>query len=630
MSDIGSTNVPQIQWSSGGPIVPSGPAVLAGVQQDYTIAFSVTFNWNGNTPQGQLTASTATLINNANQELAWIATQVDPAYSTGRFQDAIGRITPGPGFARLPSEPTVLQIECLGAAGVVLPAGPTSFAMLVDPSGNIYQATETTTIPSGGSVTLSFAAVVPGPTGVPGTVSIYQAISGWDTAVVVSGVVGQNVETSQEFELRREQTLALNSVNANASILAAVRNVPAVLDAYVIDNPSNAPATIGGVLIPANGLYVAVTGGAAAAIAQAIWSKKPPGIPLYAGNNSQVVQDTNPAYSPPYPNYTITWETPAALPVYFAIVIAASTQVPATAVAQVQNAIVNAFNGGGATFTGTISENLLTVSAVLQGVITVGQTISGAGVAAGTTIIGLGTGTGDIGTYAVSTNQTVASTQIVAGAATNSPIPPQARIGSAIYASQYAGVVSALGSWAAVKSIQVGSNNTAGASAVGSISGSTLTVTALTSGTLAVGQWLSGGDSAAVVMPGTQITALETGIGGTGTYAVSNPQTVAGAVFTASGTGLVLTVSYLTSGFIGINDVISGIGIPAGTKITGQTSGTVEGVGVYTTSLPTTASSATVTAGVQITAAAANQNIIAVNINQEPTIVASNISVTVS
>ena len=42
-------------------------------------------------------------------------------------------------------------------------------------------------------------------------------------------------------------------------------NVPGVLDAYVTDNASNAPASIGGITIPANTLYIAVTGGAAAA-----------------------------------------------------------------------------------------------------------------------------------------------------------------------------------------------------------------------------------------------------------------------------------------------------------------------------------------------------------------------------
>jgi hypothetical protein len=48
-------------------------------------------------------------------------------------------------------------------------------------------------------------------------------------------------------------------------------------------------------------------------------------------------------------------------------------------------------------------------------------------------------------------------------------------------------------------------------------------------------------------------------------------------------------------GVITVGDTISGTGIPAGTTITGQTSGTTGGAGVYTTSVATTASAAAVT-----------------------------------
>ena len=74
----------------------------------------------------------------------------------------------------------------------------------------------------------------------------------------------------------------------------------------------------------------------------------------------------------------------------------------------------------------------------------------------------------------------------------------------------------------------------------GSISGTTLTVSAVASGTLAVGQLITGtGVSASP--PGssaTYITALGTGTGGVGTYTVSVSQTVSStAMFAFSGTG---------------------------------------------------------------------------------------------
>jgi hypothetical protein len=67
-----------------------------------------------------------------------------------------------------------------------------------------------------------------------------------------------------------------------------------------------------------------------------------------------------------------------------------------------------------------------------------------------------------------------------------------------------------------------------------------------------------------------------------------------GATFTATGSGTDLTVTAVT-GLISIGDTISGTGVPAGTTIVSQTSGTTGGAGVYVTSVATTASAATVT-----------------------------------
>ena len=63
----------------------------------------------------------------------------------------------------------------------------------------------------------------------------------------------------------------------------------------------------------------------------------------------------------------------------------------------------------GANFTGSIAGTTLTVSAVTAGTLAVGQTINGAGIAGGTFITALVSGTGGTGDYTVNTSQTVAS-----------------------------------------------------------------------------------------------------------------------------------------------------------------------------------------------------------------------------
>ena len=70
----------------------------------------------------------------------------------------------------------------------------------------------------------------------------------------------------------------------------------------------------------------------------------------------------------------------------------------------------------GAVITGSISGTTLTVTAISQGAVSLGQTLSGTGIATGTTIVGFLTGAGgnvnEAGTYTVNISQTVASTTI--------------------------------------------------------------------------------------------------------------------------------------------------------------------------------------------------------------------------
>ncbi len=70
------------------------------------------------------------------------------------------------------------------------------------------------------------------------------------------------------------------------------------------------------------------------------------------------------------------------------------------------------------------------------------------------------------------------------------------------------------------------------------------------------------------------------------------------ASFTGTGSGTNLTVASLVAGgIIKVGDTVAGTGVPAGTKIVSQTSGTTGGNGVYVTSAATTSSSASLTSG---------------------------------
>lgn len=467
-----TTNVPAPTFGPTGFVAPTEQAIFAGVVADYQAAFGANLNLSATnsatwtTPQGQLASSTTAIIGNVNDTFLFQSTQTDPAYAQGRWLDAIARIY---FLSRLPAEPTALQVQCNGLTGVTIPVG----ALIADGANNVYACSGAGVIGASGNVVLPFAAQLPGPIAVPtpNSMRIYGAISGWDSIVCISGVVGQAVETDAAFAARRAQSVASNALGSLPSIIGAVLGVPGVLDAYATENPNSTPLTVGGVTLIPQSLYVAVVGGTTAAVGQAIWSKKSPGC-NYNGNTTVTVQDTNSGYSPPFPSYQVTFQTPAALQVLFSVVLVQSAQIPANAPTLIQNNLLAAF--AGQTITSTSGQKITT---------------------------------------------------------------PRARIGSTILASNYVAAVTALGPWAQVRSLQVGSANASSAVVTGSIGGTTLAVSGVVSGSLAAGQTLSSGSglSGSGIALGTTIISQVSGIpGGIGTYTVSVSQVIPSTAITAS------------------------------------------------------------------------------------------------
>lgn len=440
----GTTSVPPIEFTNRGFVAPSEPSIVTGLDADWNAAFGGDLNTAPSTPVGQLIASEAAMLGDNYSLQAALYNGVDPAYASGRMQDAIARIY---FLERNPAQSTVLEIACVGGVRVDIPVGAT----VKDESGVIYVCTLAGVIPDSGTITLPFASQVEAPFPVPDSVSIYQTIPGWNTATVDSGVVGNLAESRAAFEERREASVAANGAGFLPAVAGAVARVSGVIDYYVTENYTGAPVITGGVTLVANSLYVCVAGGAGADIAQAIWTKKNPGC-AYTGNTTVVVEDSNSGYSPPYPAYNVTYEIPDAVAIAFLVTIADGPGVPANAPELIQTAISEAFlgNDGGtrarigsiiyasrfyapvallgswvrivsilvgsnadpdATFTGVIAGTALTSSSV-TGAIAIGQFVFGTGVADGTIVV-----SGSDPNWVVSISQTVSSTAMSAVAA---------------------------------------------------------------------------------------------------------------------------------------------------------------------------------------------------------------------
>lgn len=164
---------------------------------------------------------------------------------------------------------------------------------------------------------------------------------------------------------------------------------------------------------------------------------------------------------------------------------------------------------GAGSVTGSIADNLMTITAVGSGTIQIGGTITGSGVATGTVVTGQVSGTANgVGVYTVTPpGQTVASTTL----------------------TEAHGV---------------------------------LTVTAVGSGAVHVGDTIvagGGGNTASVA--GTTVTALGTGSGGTGTYIVNNNTVVtSGTLVGNAGT----ETKWISASFAAPNELVKMTSWPQG------------------------------------------------------------------
>lgn len=335
------TAVPAVEFNDNGLKTPDEVDILAGVFSDLNSAMGGAMSNSLTTPQGQIATSNTAIIEEKNSQLAYIVNQINPDYSSGRFQDAIGKIY---FLERKPAISTAVVATCTGLVGAVIPEG----SVAQDEAGYLYHSTTEAKISASGSIDVVFQNNQTGAIACPiGSLNtIYKAVSGWSGITnKAAGVLGSNVESRSNFEYRRRQSVAKNAIATNQSVQGAVLEIDGVLDAYVIDNPTSATVTKGytDYALKPHSLYVGVYGGAAQDIAQAIFKKKNQGCDLNGGTSYQFYDTEN--YQPPYPEYTVRWQTVSTTGISFIIELEKSDYLPANIIELVRDSVISAFNG---------------------------------------------------------------------------------------------------------------------------------------------------------------------------------------------------------------------------------------------------------------------------------------------
>ena len=350
-----TTNVPPPTFGPAGLTVPTEPAILAGVLADWRAAFAATgrtLNTELTTPQGQLAQSQAHLLNLFNASLLELIAGVDPATSSGAFQDALGRIY---FLQRQPATHATVEAVVRGVAGATLPAGSVARSTL---DGSLWSTTVAVTFAANGSASVRFRAqeAGSGPAAAANGLTIYQQRPGWESVSNAGpSTPGVDVEGRAAFEARRAESVVIGGRGTAESVRAAVANVPGVSDVYVYNNGSSDPVTYGTTdyPIPAHSVAVIVAGGEDRAVAEAIFAKLDAGCGMSqaAGEGSLVTarieDDVN--YQPPYPGYDVTFVRPAPVPLEVTVTVQASASLPSTYVQDVQRLVSDALTNGYAT-----------------------------------------------------------------------------------------------------------------------------------------------------------------------------------------------------------------------------------------------------------------------------------------
>ena len=331
--------------NENGVQMPDSAQVLFQVQSWWLSAMGDNLNVNPATPQGQIMASEAAAVQDKNSQLLYIANMFNPLTADGQWQDALAKIY---FIARQPARATVVQVECTGLAGTVIPGSDTSTepAQVQTADGQTLTCQETGTIGDDGTVTLQFAADVTGPVEIAAHAvdNIVQAIPGWDSVDnPLAGVTGQDVESRAAFEARRYASVALNARSVASAVYARVGQLSGVLDLVVRQNRGDASIVVDGVTFAPHSIFVSVLGGENNDIAEAIYNSLSAGCD-YNGNTSVVVTDAMTGAQE-----TVSFTRPDTMRVGVSVTLRKNSQTPSNAVQLIQDAIVSNFYGEGST-----------------------------------------------------------------------------------------------------------------------------------------------------------------------------------------------------------------------------------------------------------------------------------------
>lgn len=298
-------------FTEKGIVAPTTQEVYDGLWGLMRSIFGEELTVKDSTPQGQLVTTLTAIITDKNNQIIQLANQFDPRYANGVFQDALAYIY---FLSRKQATRSTVTLTFNGLSGTVIPKG----YRVTDMSKNVWETTGAVAIGSNGFARVNAESMIAGAIYASSNTitQLGSAIAGLDNVTnEAAAIAGKDTETRQDFELRRSQSVAINSKNTNQATYGAVAGLNDVVDCFVVDNPTDSSIYYGITKYPIirNSIAVSVVGGNDEEIAKQILTKAGSGC-SFVGNTTVIYKDTD-SWNIDPPEYEIKFIRPNFIPI---------------------------------------------------------------------------------------------------------------------------------------------------------------------------------------------------------------------------------------------------------------------------------------------------------------------------
>lgn len=262
--------------------VPDFATILTYLQDQYRAIYGSDVYLGNDSQDGQFLGLLSAAINDCNAMAVQVYNSFAPSTAQGTGLSSVVKVN---GIRRLIPSNSTSDVRLVGQNGALILSG-----IVQDDAGIDWNLPSAVVIPASGEITVtavcSLAGAVNAP---PGTITtIKTPTAGWQSVTnAVAATPGLPLETDPVLRQRQALSTQMPSKTILEGIVGEVLAVPDVAALRAYENESDIADSNG---IPSHTISLVINGGTDAAIAQAIFNRKTPGIGTY-GTTSQSIVD---------------------------------------------------------------------------------------------------------------------------------------------------------------------------------------------------------------------------------------------------------------------------------------------------------------------------------------------------